>query len=64
MTATLELELGERLTADELHELTALAVREGKTLERLLFEGAREVVRRRHDPQLNLPLKTDTPATT
>lgn len=49
MTATLQLNLGETLTEQELAEITAEATEQGKSLSRLLFEGAQEVVRKRRE---------------
>lgn len=49
MTATLELNLSDALTADELRELTAEAVEQHKPIERVLLDAAREVARRRKE---------------
>lgn len=59
MTATLNLNLSDALTGDELRELTLIATTEGKSLERVLFEAARECAanRRRPNPPPSAPLK-------
>ncbi len=49
MTATLQLNLSDTLSADDLRELTALSLEEKKPIEKVLFEGAREWVRRRRE---------------
>lgn len=50
MRATLNLNLSDALTADELRELTAIATTEGKPLEKVLFEAARDLANRRPAP--------------
>jgi len=49
MTATLELNLSDCLNADELQELTAESLERKEPLERVLYEGAKEVIRRRRE---------------
>lgn len=49
MTATLQLNLSDTLTADELRELTAEATETEQTLERVLYDAARDVARRRRE---------------
>lgn len=44
MQATLLLNLSDALDAEELETLTALAQRDGKTIERVLFEAAKSLV--------------------
>lgn len=44
MKATLELNLGDALNAEELRELTEIATRERKSLERVLYEAAKALV--------------------
>ena len=46
MTATLKLNLGEALSLDEFRTLTDACVKQGKSMERLLFEVAKDYVRR------------------
>lgn len=60
MTATLHLNLGDALTAEELRELTAIATAEGKPLERVLFEAAQDRARRRRGPTPPSPTRTTT----
>lgn len=43
MEATLQLNLADALSAEELRCLTEIAAREGKTIERVLFEAAKAV---------------------
>jgi hypothetical protein len=58
MTATLQLNLSDALTADELRELTATAIEENKPLERVLLEAARELkAQRRKKEQTELQNK-------
>jgi hypothetical protein len=47
MTANLKLNLSDALNSAELEELTGIATREQKPLERVLFEAARDLVLRR-----------------
>lgn len=42
MNATLQLNLADALSADELHALVAIAADEEKTIEKVLFEAAQE----------------------
>jgi hypothetical protein len=49
MTATLQLNLSDVLNADELRELTSESLERKEPLERVLFEGAKEVIRRRRE---------------
>ena len=51
MTATLQLNLSDALTADELRELTFIATSENKTLEKVLFEAAKDRADRRREQQ-------------
>jgi len=55
MTATLQLNLSDSLTADELQELTAIAVEEEQSLEKVLFDAAQERVRRRREIRSKSP---------
>lgn len=59
MNATLNLNLSDALNADELRELTAIAITEGKSLERVLFEAAKAEADRRRRP---LPPAPTAPA--
>lgn len=58
MTATLQLNLSEALTADELAEVVDLAKRTGKSIERVLFEAARDLAdrARAEGAQMALPM--------
>lgn len=58
MTATLLLNLSDTLSAEELRELTAIATETNRSLERVLFEAARDEARRRRP----LPQPPTTPA--
>lgn len=49
MTATLQLNLSQHLNAEELRELTEESLETNKPIERVLFESAKELVRRRRD---------------
>ena len=60
MRATLNLNLSDALTADELRELTAIATTEGKPLEKVLFEAARDLASRR--PAAAAPASTQAAA--
>jgi hypothetical protein len=42
MTATLQLNLSDTLSADELRELTFIATSQNKTLEKVLYEAAKD----------------------
>lgn len=46
MEAYLKLNLGDTLNSEELSQLTELATREGKTLERVLYEAAKELLKK------------------
>lgn len=59
MRATLNLNLSDALNAEELRELTETANQEHKTIERLLFEAAKDLVRRIREKQF----KASVPAT-
>lgn len=50
MSTTLNLQFGEVLTTEEMRELVQLAIEDDRPLERLVFESARELVRRRRAP--------------
>lgn len=47
MTAILQIQLGDALTADELRELTEAALEQRQPLERVLLEAARALAARR-----------------
>jgi len=49
MTATLQLNLSQHLNAEELRELTEESLETNKPIERVLFESAKELVRRRRE---------------
>lgn len=49
MTATLQLNLSDALNADELQELTAESLERKESLERVLFDAAKELIRRRRE---------------
>lgn len=49
MTATLQLNLSQHLNADELRDLTEESLETNKPIERVLFEAAKELVRRRRE---------------
>jgi hypothetical protein len=51
MTATLQLNLSDTLSADELRELTYIATSQNKTLEKVLYEAAKDSADRRRDQQ-------------
>jgi len=51
MTATLQLNLSDTLSADELRELTYIATSQNKTLEKVLYEAAKDCADRRRDQQ-------------
>jgi hypothetical protein len=52
MTSTLQLNLSQHLNADELRELTEESLETNKPIERVLFESAKELVRRRREGRL------------
>ena len=47
MATTIQLNLGDALTVEELRELTAEALEQRKPVERVLFEAARDLAARR-----------------
>lgn len=47
MNATLNLHLGDVLDAEDLRQLAAVVAEEQRPLERILFEAAKEVARRK-----------------
>lgn len=49
LTATLNVSLSDTLSAEDLAELSAMSVEEDKPLSKLMFEGAKEVIRRRRE---------------
>lgn len=51
MTATLQLNLSNTLSADELRELTYIATSQNKTLEKVLYEAAKDRADRRREQQ-------------
>jgi hypothetical protein len=61
MTATLQLNLSEALSAEELRELTEEALETKRPLERVLFDGAREVIRKRRTAVGKTPVEAETP---
>ena len=62
MTATLQLDLSDSLNAEELSELTGIAVEEEKTLERVLFESAKDLIRRRRENRKNAVMPEEVAA--
>ena len=49
MTATLQLNLSQHLNADELQVLTAESIERDEPLERVLYDAAKELIRRRRE---------------
>lgn len=62
MKATLELNLSNALNSAELEELTGIATREQKPLERVLFEAAKDLFQRRRVQPTPPPTSPALPA--
>lgn len=62
MTATLQLNFGNSLNADELHELAAIVRDRNTTLERVIYEAASERAQKAKDARNNNPQPVRTEA--